>query len=229
LDIWDRKRRLDEAALAVQSNGLAWHGGDGEACPHCHVLVPGGFLLTLVDADVTGCLRCLEAPAFIGLVGNGRLPDELVSAAGRQDAMRQIATEFRQHIKAARRGQEVRPKARSNWWQREGDADATDTQLHNGWPTSAKSAERQKKPNPQPRAKPARERSPIRPHIRQVTRAGRAPTPLEILGLSGMPTIEEINAAFRRRALTRHPDHGGSDEAFRKLVAARDSLLAGKW
>jgi hypothetical protein len=180
--------------------------------------------LTLSDADITGCLRCLEVPGFIGLTGKDGLPDDLVSVAGQQEAMRQIATEFRQCIKAARRGQEVRSKGRTNWWQREDHGSAGEPELHNGWPTAAKETERNKKPMSRPKVKPVRNRS----HIRQPLRPARAPTPLEVLGLSGLPSADEINAAFRRCALTDHPDHGGSEEAFRKLVAARDMLLAGK-
>lgn len=35
-----------------------------------------------------------------------------------------------------------------------------------------------------------------------------------------------INAAFRRRAKTAHPDAGGSNQEYRRIVEARDALLA---
>lgn len=47
-----------------------------------------------------------------------------------------------------------------------------------------------------------------------------------ILGLhGGEPSEEAIVAAFRRLSLERHPDTGGSAEAFVELVRARDAAL----
>ncbi|MGD9544900.1 MAG: J domain-containing protein [Methylocystis sp.] len=37
--------------------------------------------------------------------------------------------------------------------------------------------------------------------------------------------LSDINAAFRRLAKTAHPDAGGSDEHYRRIVDARDALL----
>jgi hypothetical protein len=49
----------------------------------------------------------------------------------------------------------------------------------------------------------------------------------EILGLpfEGPLSLLEINAAFRQLAKTTHPDAGGSDEQYCRIVEARDSLL----
>lgn len=43
-----------------------------------------------------------------------------------------------------------------------------------------------------------------------------------ILGVNGIATQKEISAAFRRRALTVHPDRGGDRRAWDELVAAYD-------
>ncbi len=41
----------------------------------------------------------------------------------------------------------------------------------------------------------------------------------------GELTAQQINAAFRRRAKSAHPDAGGDHEAYIRLTQARDSLL----
>ena len=46
------------------------------------------------------------------------------------------------------------------------------------------------------------------------------------LDLPPPPTVDDIEAAFRRKARECHPDHGGSDEAMARLIAAREQLLA---
>jgi hypothetical protein len=65
-------------------------------------------------------------------------------------------------------------------------------------------------------------------------RRGAAPKPLspdqrarKLLGLpiDGALSGPEIHSAFRRAAKTTHPDMGGSEEAFRELVAAQDILI----
>jgi hypothetical protein len=51
----------------------------------------------------------------------------------------------------------------------------------------------------------------------------------EAMALLGVPenfTKEDVLAAFRREAKKAHPDAGGTEEMFRKLVEARDRLLA---
>lgn len=45
------------------------------------------------------------------------------------------------------------------------------------------------------------------------------------LPLEGRLDAAEINAAFRRRAKTAHPDAGGSDAEYRRIAEARDVLL----
>ncbi|WP_370168190.1 DnaJ domain-containing protein [Sinorhizobium fredii] len=49
---------------------------------------------------------------------------------------------------------------------------------------------------------------------------------MELLGVSSNYSREEVIKAFRKKALKAHPDHGGDPEKFRKLVEARDRLLA---
>ncbi len=51
----------------------------------------------------------------------------------------------------------------------------------------------------------------------------------EAIALLGVPanfTDDDILAAFRREAKKAHPDVGGTAEQFRRLVEARDRLLA---
>ena len=48
----------------------------------------------------------------------------------------------------------------------------------------------------------------------------------EILGVTRSASAEEIRAAYRRAAKKAHPDQGGSDEAFRRIQAAAEILLA---
>ena len=45
------------------------------------------------------------------------------------------------------------------------------------------------------------------------------------LPIEGTLTRSEISAAFRKLAKTAHPDAGGSDENYRRIVQARDALL----
>lgn len=65
-------------------------------------------------------------------------------------------------------------------------------------------------------------------------RRGAKPKPLspdqrarKLLGLpiDGALSVSEIHGAFRRAAKTMHPDAGGSETAFRELVAAQDVLM----
>jgi hypothetical protein len=42
----------------------------------------------------------------------------------------------------------------------------------------------------------------------------------EVLGVTRDVTEAELKAAYRRRALEMHPDHGGDDESFRRLLRA---------
>jgi hypothetical protein len=49
----------------------------------------------------------------------------------------------------------------------------------------------------------------------------------EILGLSPGATAQAIEAQFRAKAKTTHPDLGGSDAAMAELIAARNDALKG--
>lgn len=44
----------------------------------------------------------------------------------------------------------------------------------------------------------------------------------EVLGLSGTPTIAQVDASYRAAAMKAHPDRGGSDERMAALNEARD-------
>lgn len=61
-------------------------------------------------------------------------------------------------------------------------------------------------------------------------RAPEAPTPNEIqfacavLGVSGEPSWQAAQAAYRQRVKTAHPDQGGTDEEFRRVQAAYELL-----
>lgn len=68
-----------------------------------------------------------------------------------------------------------------------------------------------------------------RPPPRPVTRA-KVDRPVirsawEMLGLPKGASLTEIKAAFRERALTTHPDHGGDADEFRALYRAYERLL----
>lgn len=51
-------------------------------------------------------------------------------------------------------------------------------------------------------------------------------SPLTVLGLGRSATPEDIKRAFRRLALTTHPDRGGSASAFIRVKWAHDEALA---
>jgi len=42
----------------------------------------------------------------------------------------------------------------------------------------------------------------------------------DLLGVSAQATAEEVKAAYRKKAIETHPDHGGDAETFRRVVAA---------
>jgi hypothetical protein len=46
-----------------------------------------------------------------------------------------------------------------------------------------------------------------------------------LLGVTFPLTVEDVKAAYRTKAQSTHPDHGGDAEQFRKLTAARDMLF----
>ena len=49
---------------------------------------------------------------------------------------------------------------------------------------------------------------------------GDAESVWSVLGVPQSASRDELRLAFRRRALLVHPDHGGTNEAFRNLVLA---------
>ncbi|MFI5400068.1 MAG: DnaJ domain-containing protein [SAR324 cluster bacterium] len=49
-----------------------------------------------------------------------------------------------------------------------------------------------------------------------------------LLGIPAKSTRAEIRRAFLAKAKTAHPDHGGSPEAFRQIMAAYHRLTEGK-
>ena len=55
--------------------------------------------------------------------------------------------------------------------------------------------------------------------------AGSGQSCWAVLGLGGPAASGEVEKAFRRLALTRHPDHGGSSEGWHELALARKQAL----
>lgn len=49
--------------------------------------------------------------------------------------------------------------------------------------------------------------------------------PCSILNVPEDATEEQIESAFRKRAFEEHPDHGGTNESMRDVIAARMKLL----
>ncbi len=50
--------------------------------------------------------------------------------------------------------------------------------------------------------------------------------PFRVLGLTQPTTAEEVKSAYRRLAMTAHPDRGGTDEQFRELCSAYQAATA---
>lgn len=50
--------------------------------------------------------------------------------------------------------------------------------------------------------------------------------PEDVLGVRAGATQDEIEAAFRKKLFSAHPDHGGSNDAMQRLQDARRKLLA---
>lgn len=231
MDIAERKSRLDATADAAGRERVAWHGETGDACPRCHVEVPAGYLLALPASDIVGCLRCLELQAHLLYAGLPDIPADLAGTGGQHEALRTVAQEFRQHLKAAARGRAPlsRRQATNRWAAQAGFDDAADFEMAddadpdesaNWWARRGAASKATKTPKQQP----VRQRSPRSPRPAPPP-TPHPPGPADILGLAGSPSRAEIIAAFRRLALVCHPDYGGSAEAFRELVAARDALL----
>jgi hypothetical protein len=73
-------------------------------------------------------------------------------------------------------------------------------------------------PKPRPEKPPA-------PAAAPVGTPANNPSLWEILGISAKAPLEDIKAAYRKRALETHPDHGGDPSAFRALVRAYQMAL----
>ncbi|MCA9614183.1 MAG: DnaJ domain-containing protein [Myxococcales bacterium] len=57
------------------------------------------------------------------------------------------------------------------------------------------------------------------------TRRGPRP-PREVLGVGKDASLDEVKAAFRKRAFETHPDRGGDPEEFREVHEAYERLVA---
>jgi hypothetical protein len=226
MDIEERKDRLNAAADQAGVDRVAWYGEMGDECQRCGVQVSEGYMLALPNSDVSGCLRCLEYQAHLFLAGLQNVPDDLAGTGDQFDALRRVAEEFRAHIKAAVRGREApsRKQSASRWaaqsgWEASSAWEPLEREKTSRWPEKGsrsipRAPQRSSKPRhrsrPQPPPQPAPQPS----------------GPADLLGLAGVPTRDDIISAFRRCALICHPDYGGTAEAFREIVKARDALLA---
>lgn len=218
MDIEERKKRLDDAADGAGRARVTWYGESGETCARCGVQAPANYLLALPNSDVSGCLRCLELQAHLYLGGLDSVPDDLAGTVDQANALRQVAEAFRAHVRAAERGRPPPQRSPSRWaansgweytaaWEPPGEENSR-------WPSRPMKSKAQAQKTP-------RSRPPARPAPAEPPPAG----PAEVLGLTGQPSRAEILTAFRRSALICHPDYGGTAEAFRAIVAARDALL----
>jgi hypothetical protein len=219
MDIVKRKQRLDDAADQAGADCIAWYGEMADECQRCGVQVSEGYMLALPNSDVSGCLRCLEYQAHLFLSGLRNVPDDLAGTGDQFDALRQVAEEFRAHIKAAERGREApsRKQSASRWaaqsgWESSAAWEPPEREKTSRWPEKGSRSI----PRPQQRSSEIWHRSAPPP---------QPPGPADLLGLAGVPTRDEIISAFRRCALICHPDYGGTADAFREIVEARDALL----
>lgn len=48
--------------------------------------------------------------------------------------------------------------------------------------------------------------------------------PLVILGFVVMPTLEKLRKRYRELMMTNHPDHGGSEEKAKRIIAAYQTV-----
>lgn len=229
MDIDARRQRLDDCASQTGSNGVYWYGDDREKCPRCGVEVPAGYQLALPQSDVSGCLRCLEYQAHLAMGSAEQVPHDLIGTVNQQDALRQVAEQFRAYNKAAERGRPPpinRKLARERWTSRtdqdEFDASMPDDDSDQASRWSVKASRSRLQPDmadsfTAPKFKPRAQRR--QPKTTTVSRHAKC------LGLTEPRSREQIISAFRQSALICHPDYGGSAEAFRKIVEARDALL----
>ncbi len=70
-------------------------------------------------------------------------------------------------------------------------------------------------------------REPFVAHAPRTARddVARAVDPYALLGVTADADLEAIKAAFRKKALEHHPDHGGSAEAFIAIKRAYDGIV----
>ena len=62
--------------------------------------------------------------------------------------------------------------------------------------------------------------------IRARKETNAAPSIWQVLGLTATASLDEIKAAYRKRALETHPDRGGDAEDFRRVHGAYEKALA---
>jgi hypothetical protein len=53
----------------------------------------------------------------------------------------------------------------------------------------------------------------------------RPMSPYVLLGVEPAASIEEVKAAFRKKALEHHPDRGGTTESFVRMKRAYDAIM----
>ena len=49
--------------------------------------------------------------------------------------------------------------------------------------------------------------------------------PYVLLGVASAATLDDVKAAFRKKALEHHPDHGGSAQDFMRIKRAYDAIV----
>ena len=49
--------------------------------------------------------------------------------------------------------------------------------------------------------------------------------PYALLGIDAAASIDDVKAAFRKKALEHHPDHGGTAEVFMRMKRAYDAIV----
>jgi hypothetical protein len=59
----------------------------------------------------------------------------------------------------------------------------------------------------------------------RAARPGQADGPHALLGIVPGAPLDEVKAAFRRKALEHHPDHGGDPAAFMAVKRAYDGIV----
>lgn len=66
---------------------------------------------------------------------------------------------------------------------------------------------------------------PTDPYARPAIDPGAIGVALRALGLAWPCTVDQVQAAFRAAALQHHPDRGGSEDAMKSAISARDVLF----